>query len=59
MQTWITDHLLADTISGLRVGQSYMVRVQPELPNQELFYETCVDDAWAMIMEIEESKDET
>lgn len=59
VQTWINKQLLPDTISGLRVGQSYMIRVRPEFNNSKLFYETCVDDAWAMIWELEDTKDET
>jgi len=35
-----------------------MVRVRPDLTNPKLFYETCVDDAWRMIGEIEGSKDD-
>ena len=58
IRTWINKHLLVDTICGLRVGQSYLVRVRPDLANPKLFYETCVDDAWEMIGEIEESKDD-
>ena len=58
IRTWITEQLLNDTLVGLRVGQSYMVRVRPDLTNPKLFYETCVDDAWRMIGEIEGSKDD-
>lgn len=53
---WITNWLLKDTIAGLRVGQSYMVRVRPDLTDASLFYETCVDDAWKKINSYEQDR---
>lgn len=54
LQEWINNYLLEDTIAGLRVGQSYMVRVHPKMSNLKLFNETNVQDAWNMIYQIEE-----
>lgn len=46
---WIENHLLKDTLAGLRVGQSYLIRVRPDVTDPTLFNETCVDEAWDRI----------
>lgn len=46
---WIENHLLNDTLAGLRVGQSYLNRVRPDVHDPTLFFETCVDRAWDRI----------
>lgn len=53
---WIENHLLKDTVAGLRVGQSYLNRVRPDVHDPTLFYETCVDRAWGRIYSLYEDK---
>lgn len=56
VQTWINKQLLPDTVGGMRVGQSYLVRVRPEWHNPKLFHETNVTEAWKMIWEAEDNE---
>lgn len=51
---WISEGYLADDLkSGLRTGQSYIVRVRPEWNNPGLFFETDTHRCWVMIDEAE------
>ena len=49
LKFWVENHLLNDTLTGQRVGQSYLNRVRPDVNDPKLFYETCADDAWERI----------
>jgi hypothetical protein len=55
---WINNYLLNDTLAGLRVGQSYLIRVRPDVNDPTLFYETCVDRAWVRIHSLYEDSGE-
>lgn len=55
---WIENQLLDDTLAGLRVGQSYLNRVRPDVTDPTLFHETCVDKAWDRIYSLYEDKGE-
>lgn len=51
---WATYQWPIDAAEGrLRVGQSYLNNVRPQMVYPELFHEKNIDRAWKMIMEIE------
>lgn len=55
--TWLEEQLLLDLRIGLRVGQSYMVRVNRSLSDIKLFNETNDSDAMNRIQELEKDKE--
>ena len=55
---WIHNHLLNDTLAGLRVGQSYLNRVRPDVNDPTLFYESCAERAWGRIYSLYEDSGE-
>lgn len=52
-QRWVTGELPKDLRLGLRVGQSYLNHLHPNVVYPELFYEKDDKKAWDMIHNVE------